>query len=161
MRSVFNVLALLAAFSPLHDVQAAPYTGLSVLESLNGIPHGWVQGDSVPASTRLRFRIAVKQENAYHFEQHVLDISTPDHPKYGQHMSREELKAMLRPSIDASESITGWLEAEGVPSADIEDDGDWINFYVPATEAERIMNTKSVNHCQRLAPGSGMSIRLK
>ena len=145
MRSIAYIVGLLSIVSPICNVQAAPRVGLSVLESLPGIPHGWFQGDAVPASKRLRFRIAVKQENAYHFEQHVLDISTPDHPKYGQHMSREELKAMLRPSSDASESIIGWLRAEGVPTTAIEDDGDWINFYVPATEAERIMNTKSVN----------------
>ncbi|KAL8848297.1 MAG: hypothetical protein Q9198_011198, partial [Flavoplaca austrocitrina] len=81
-------------------------------------------------------------ENAFHFEQHVLAISTPDDPKYGQHMSREDLKAMLRPSPDASMAILAWLRAEGVSSASIEDQGDWINFYVSASEANRILDTK-------------------
>lgn len=98
----------------------------------------------MPASKRLHFRIALKLQNQEEFEQHVIDISTPGHPKYGQHMSHQDLKRALRPESAATESIVGWLEAEGVPASDIEDDGDWINFYVQATEAERIMKTKLV-----------------
>jgi len=123
-------------------VLAAPSIEVDVLEQLRSIPEGWRQGDAAPAALRLRFRIAVRQENAYHLEQTVLDISTPGHPRYGKHFKRDELKAMIRPSADASQSILGWLQAGGVPKTDIEDDGDWINFYVPVLEAERILRTK-------------------
>ena len=143
MRSFTCLIGLLSVISPIINVQAAPRSAeLTVLESLPRIPHGWLQDDAVPASRRLRFRIAVKQQNAFEFEQHVIDVSTPGHSLYGRHMSREQLKHMLRPSSDATDSILGWLEAQGVPTVDIENDGDWINFYVPTTEAERILDTK-------------------
>ena len=143
MKSFTYLVGLLSVISSILKVQAAPRSaGLTVLESLPKIPQGWFQDEAVPASKRLRFRIAVKQQNAFAFEQHVMDVSTPGHPLYGNHLSREQLKDMLRPSSDATESILGWLEAEGVPATDIENDGDWINFYVPATEAERILDTK-------------------
>ena len=144
MRSLSYLVGLLSVVFPLVAVHGAPHSGLSVFESLPTIPRGWIQGEAVPSSKRLRFRIAIKQQNAHAFEQHVLDISTPDHPKYGEHMTREELKAMLRPSAEASESVVGWLESVGVSPKDIEDDGDWVNFYVPAVEAERILDTKLV-----------------
>ena len=128
------------------SVFAAFPSDLAVFENLPSIPQGWKQGGAVPASTRLRFRIAVKQQNAFEFEQHVIDISTPNHAKYGQHMSRDELKRMLRPSSDASEAILNWLDSEGVSGSDVEDDGDWINFHVAAVEAERILDTRSVNY---------------
>lgn len=115
---------------------------MSYVESLPRVPQGWQQGASVPAARRLRFRIALKQENAFAFEQHVIDISTPGHPKYGQHMSRDELKAMLQPSPDATAAILSWLTVQGVQARDIEDKGDWINFYVSASQAERILDTK-------------------
>ena len=120
----------------------APVAELAPLESLRAVPQGWHRGSSPPVDQPLRFRIALRQENAFHFEQHVLAISTPDDPKYGQHMSREDLKAMLRPSPDASMAILAWLRAEGLSSASIEDQGDWINFYVSASEANRILDTK-------------------
>ena len=118
---------------------------LEVLERLPSIPHGWSQGDAVPASRALKFRIAVKQENAFVFEQHVIDISTPSHSKYGQHMAYAELKDMLRPTSEATESIVGWLKAEGVPVENIEDDGDWIHLSISTATAERLFDTKSVS----------------
>ena len=130
----------LGLLSTIAQVSAVPVRDLKLFEKLNGIPEGWKQGPSVPASTILRFRLAVVQENAYDFEQHVIDISTPGHPKYGMHMSREELKRHLRPSTGAKDSLLSWLDTEGVSK--IYDDGDWINFAVSATEAERILNTK-------------------
>ena len=142
MKSFSFSVGLLSAFALF--VNAAPRAELRVFESLRGIPQGWTQNGSVPAATPLRFRLAIKQENANAFEQHVIDISTPGHENYGQHMSHAELKRMLRPSEDASNAILAWLNAEGVPASSIEDDGDWINFRVPAIVAERIMDTKLV-----------------
>lgn len=117
---------------------------LAIHEKLSATPHGWHQGCSVPPTKRLRFRVALKQQNAYEFEQHVVDISTPGHPKYGQHMSREDLKRALRPNDEAIGSVVGWLQDEGVPEWDIMDDGDWISFAAKAVEVERIMNTTFV-----------------
>ena len=142
MLSFTYFVALVSIIAAIIGVQAAPSTELAVLESLPAIPEGWHQGYAPPASKRLRFRIAVALHNAYDFEQHVIAISTPRHPKYGQHMSREELRTMLRPSTDATEAIVGWLNAEGVPADDIQDAGDWINFWVPTMEAERILDTR-------------------
>ncbi|KAI4117993.1 MAG: hypothetical protein LQ341_007642, partial [Variospora aurantia] len=79
----FNFLRGLVVFSAVFAASiAAPTstTDLEPLESLRAIPQGWHQGRSPPAAQRLRFRIALRQENAYHFEQHVLAISTPDNP---------------------------------------------------------------------------------
>ncbi|MCJ1257174.1 polynucleotide 3'-phosphatase [Lignoscripta atroalba] len=147
MRSLTYLLGLFSVISS--TVGAVPSPALTILERLPSIPQGWRQGDAIPASKLLKFRIALKQQNAFEFEQHVLDISTPDHPKYGQHMSRGELKRMLRPSSDATKSIMGWLEAQGVSAASIEDDGDWINFHVLTVEAERILNTKLASKAER------------
>ncbi|KAL8681458.1 MAG: hypothetical protein Q9224_001058 [Gallowayella concinna] len=140
--AVFQGLVVIATIFTPSNAAPAPATELKALESLRGVPQGWHQGGSPPADQRLRFRIALRQENAYDFEQHVLAISTPGDPKYGEHMNRDDLKAMLRPSSTASTAILDWLRAEDVPPSDIEDQGDWINFYVPTSQAEKIMATK-------------------
>lgn len=146
MRSFVHLSSLLLVFAAVNRVNAAVAptlaTDFAVVESLSQVPQGWEQGASVPAARRLRFRIALKQENAFAFEQHVIDISTPDHAKYGQHMSHDELKAMLRPSPPVTAAILKWLTGQGVPAKDIEDKGDWINFCVSASDAERIVDTK-------------------
>lgn len=138
------ILSLAAAFIGVRSApaRASTFDDLAVLERLSTVPHSWHQEHAPSSSKRLRFRIALRQENAFAFEQHVINISTPGHREYGQHMNHAELKRMLQPSSNASEAVLGWLEMQGVPRADIEDDGDWINFYVPAVEAERILDTK-------------------
>ncbi|KAL9610871.1 MAG: hypothetical protein Q9167_004445 [Letrouitia subvulpina] len=134
------LLAVFVAFTAT-IATPTPRAELVPLESLPAVPQGWHQGSRPPAGKRLRFQIALRQENAFKFEQHLLAISDPDHPKYGGYMSRDELKAMLRPRSTASQSVLSWLQTEGVPRKDIEDSGDWINFYVTTAAAERILNT--------------------
>ena len=158
MRSIACLSALLASVAHigLTALAPAPSLNFTVVESLPAVPQGWHQGPRVPASHILRLRIALKQDNAFAFEQHVIDISTPGHPYYGQHMHHDEIKAMLRPEEEASRAVLYWLASQGVPRSAIEDDGDWINFKVPAINAERILNTRfhlynnSVNKARRI-----------
>ncbi|KAL9098583.1 MAG: hypothetical protein Q9163_005792 [Psora crenata] len=153
MFSLVTLTVLYALLSILATVQSAPppASELVPLEKLREIPHGWQQDRATGAAEMLRFRIAIKQENAFQFEQHLLTISDPDHPNYGQHMKREELKAMLRPSEAATFAILTWLQSQGVPPTHIQDNGDWINFYVPTTEAERILHTKFYYYRNKMA----------
>ncbi|OMP88789.1 Tripeptidyl-peptidase SED2, partial [Diplodia seriata] len=72
----------------------------------------------------------------------LLDISTPDSANYGKHLKRDELKRMLRPEAQATDSIIAWLEASGIESEAIEDDGEWINFVASVSQAEKMMDTK-------------------
>jgi len=128
MVSFIGFLTVLVTAATITAVYAvpAPASELSIFENLPIVPQGWYQGIAVPTTKRLRFRIAIKQASAYILEQHLLAISDPDHAKYGQHMKRDELKAMLRPSDEVSSAILGWLSSQGVPAKDIEDNGDWI-----------------------------------
>ena len=153
MLSSFYLTGLSALLSIFATVQSAPAPAseFAPVEDIHRIPNGWVQGRAPSAAQMLRFRIAIKQENAFKFEQHLLSISDPDHPIYGQHMKRDELKAMLKPSDDATSAILNWLQSQGVPQTHIQDDGDWINFYVPTIEAERILHTKFYYYHNKMA----------
>ena len=144
MLSFKRFLGFSTLLTVLTTVQTAPVPSFELvpLEKLAETPQGWEQGRAVGAAQMLRFRIALKQENAFHFEQHLLAISDPDHPKYGQHMKQDELKAMLKPSEDASNAVLNWLRSQDVPRIHVQDEGDWINIFVSTAEAERILNTK-------------------
>lgn len=39
-----------------------------------------------------------------------MDMSTPDHDKYGQHLEGHEVDDMLRPHDDAYQAVHQWLE---------------------------------------------------
>jgi len=116
---------------------------LTVLEALNGKPEGWTAVGKPDAATPIFFRIAMTQSNQGMFEQTLNDISTPGHPKYGLHLKREELKAMIRPASEATEAVISWLVDSGVNRETIQDDGEWVNFIAPnVTVAETMLDTK-------------------
>lgn len=71
-----------------------------------------------------------------------MDISNPSHPRYGQHLKREELKELIKPHAESTSEILNWLERSGVAADDIENDGEWINFVAPVSTAEKMMDTE-------------------
>jgi hypothetical protein len=91
------------------------------LESLNEVPEGWTAAGHPDPSTPMFFRIAMTQPNQGLFEQTLSDISTPGHARYGQHLKRDQLKAMLRPAADATSVVMSWLTDAGVSQETIED----------------------------------------
>lgn len=67
-----------------------------------------------------------------------MDMSTPDHPSYGNHFNtHEEMKRMLQPSSESTDSIRDWLEGAGITK--IEQDADWVTFYTTVATANELL----------------------
>lgn len=82
-------------------------------------------------------------------------MSTPDHPSYGNHFNtHEEMKRMLQPSAESTDSIRDWLEGAGITK--IEQDSDWVTFYTTVGTANELLAanfqfyTNSVKQIERL-----------
>jgi tripeptidyl-peptidase-1 len=82
------------------------------------------------------------QPNHDLFEQTLMEISTPSHSRYGQHLKRDELKQLIKPRAESTNAVLSWLEDSGIPSEDIVDDGEWINFVATVSTAEEMLDTK-------------------
>ncbi|EAW21651.1 S53 family peptidase [Aspergillus fischeri NRRL 181] len=118
------------------DLGAAAESGYAVVEQLRNVPDGWIKRDAAPASESVRFRLAMIQERAAEFERRVIDMSTPGHSSYGQHMKRDDIREFLRPSEEVSDRVLSWLRSENVPAGSIESHGNWVTFTVPVSQAE-------------------------
>lgn len=70
-----------------------------------------------------------------------MDISTPGHARYGQHLKRDDLKELVKPRAESTDAVLAWLKESGVESKDIANDGEWINFVAPVSTAEAMMDT--------------------
>ncbi|KAJ5372515.1 Peptidase S8/S53 subtilisin/kexin/sedolisin [Penicillium concentricum] len=112
------------------------------VEQLEKVPDGWSRGNRPLASELIKFRLAITQHNAGDFEQKVIELSTPGHASYGQHMKRDEVKKFLSPSPAVSDRIIAWLRSENVPTSSIDLDGHWISFTVPISQAEQMLKTQ-------------------
>ena len=131
--------SLLGLLPILSSAFAAPQ--VETFEALLSVPEGFTKIRAANSNTKLFLRIALEQPGQAIFEQALLDVSTPDHPKYGQHFEGAELKAMLKPRSASTDSVLFWLKSSNVPAADIENDGEWINFYVSVANANAMLRT--------------------
>ncbi|KAK4865332.1 hypothetical protein LT330_009443 [Penicillium expansum] len=144
-------LSLQALASVLCHIQLAIAVGSSHqrVEQLDKVPDGWSRGDKPLPSKLIKFRLSITQHNAREFEQRVVELSTPGHASYGQHMKRDEVKQFLSPSPAISDRIIAWLRSESVPASSINLDGHWISFTVPICRAEQMLKTEFFNFHQQ------------
>ena len=117
MQSILYLAALMGA---------AAATSVT-MEELRHVPEGWHSVDVPDQSRSIHLRIAMTQPKQGLFEQALLQISTPGHVRYGQHLKREELKDMLRPTPDATSAVLSWLEDAGI--YEIENKGEWVRVF--------------------------------
>ncbi|KAI1162839.1 subtilisin-like protein [Nemania serpens] len=130
---------LCAVIALLQSVAA----GKNVLvESLPGVPAGWTKLRDATSDQLIKLRIALEQPNLAQFEQTLYDISTPQHVLYGKHLSREEVQDLVKPSEDSAAAVLGWLRAAGVDEADIEEDGEWVNFKTTVAKAANLLDAE-------------------
>lgn len=89
----------------------------------------------------VKLQIALLQNDVSGFEQHVLDISTPSHPKYGLHFEdHDEMKRMVLPSAETVSSVSAWLKAAGIDNVEI--DSDWATFKTTVGVANKLLDTQ-------------------
>lgn len=112
------------------------------VEQLGEVPQGWLRGSKPSPSTSMTFRLAMSQPNVAAFEQNVIDLSTPGHPRYGQHMEQEEVQRLLSPEAAISNQILAWLSLENVPPDITKVKGNWVTFRASVSQAERMLQTK-------------------
>ncbi|EXJ59644.1 hypothetical protein A1O7_03790 [Cladophialophora yegresii CBS 114405] len=121
---------------------AVPSGQLKVFEQLTDVPDGWYRGVPAPALARLKLHIAIRQDDKHAFlQEQLLRISDPEHELYGQHYDAHELNALLRPEPATSSAVLSWLEQQGIPAVEIEDNGDWISVDTTVTRAENLLDT--------------------
>ncbi|KAK7992015.1 hypothetical protein PG996_012972 [Apiospora saccharicola] len=135
-------LLALALMAVLCIVSGTADTSASiVVESLGQIPAGWMLAREANPNQNIRLRIALGPPNLDIFEQTLYSISTPQHPQYGRHLSRDELAEMMKPREDSTAAVLSWLQSSGVPVSDIEDAGEWVNFKITVGKAQDLLNT--------------------
>lgn len=116
--------------------------GYQIVEQLENAPLGWLRGDQPDPSTLIKFRLSVDSGNIESFQQNVIDLSTPGHPSYGQHLSLEQVRQQLSPPPEVSNRIVSWLNSENITADSIATDGNWFTFSTSVAQAERLLKTQ-------------------
>ncbi|KAK7031632.1 subtilisin-like protein [Favolaschia claudopus] len=122
------------------------------------VPRGW-EFHSTPAEDHLlEMRIGLKQNKLDELISSLYEVSDPDHERYGQHLSKAEVDALVAPHPDSVEAVEAWLQHHGINPDDAHfrsAGGEWISIHVSVAQAERMLDTKyGVYH----HPASGSSV---
>lgn len=114
----------------------------AIMDHLPSTPAGYRFVEHPPSYQLLQMGVAVTLPTLDQFERDLLDISTPGHPRYGHHMSMEELGAYFKPRDDAAMAIISWLKGAGVEEEGIVDNRGWINFEASVETVEDLLSTR-------------------
>ncbi|KAJ7129281.1 tripeptidyl peptidase A [Mycena epipterygia] len=98
-------------------------------------PRGWTIHGPAPLDHVVKLRIGLPQANFHVLEDHLYAISDPYNPRYGAHLSKEEVEALVAPQPESVDSVSQWLSSHGIQEEDIgrSPAGDWLTIRVPVS----------------------------
>ncbi|KAH8993283.1 subtilisin-like protein [Lactarius hatsudake] len=139
--SVLSIITIgplsgLATFAPRWDDVKAKHTWDSV-------PENWQNLGHPPSGTTIDLHIALKAQNENALIDVLYQVSSPGHPKYGAHLSREEVAELVAPPSDVLELANAWLAHRGIPPSAIltKHGGSWLTVIgVPVSRANELLS---------------------
>ncbi|KAJ7623738.1 peptidase S8/S53 domain-containing protein [Roridomyces roridus] len=140
--SALVVIAQLSAAKPLLNQR---WDDQSVKHAWVEIPKGWEYHSAPPADHLLDLRIGLKQDKIDQLISSLYEVSDPAHGRYGKHLSKEEVDALVAPHPDSVDAVEAWLEHHGINPSDAHfrlTAGEWVTIRVSVAQAERMLNTK-------------------
>jgi hypothetical protein len=89
-------------------------------------------------------RIGLKQEKIDELIASLYEVSDPTHSRYGQHLRKKDVDALVRPHAQTVKIVDEWLSYHGV-DADADavtrtGAGEWIELTVTVEKAERMLS---------------------
>jgi len=111
----------------------------NTFESLKSVPRGWTQVKAATGEENIKLRLSLKQQNLNTFYDKLLEVSTPDHPQYGNHYSGHELRSLLQPTKEASDAAISWLQDNNITA--INHEGEYILLSTTVAKANALLGT--------------------
>ncbi|KAL8191487.1 UNVERIFIED_CONTAM: polynucleotide 3'-phosphatase [Gekko kuhli] len=103
------------------------------------VPDGWRRLGRVAPSEVLSLTLALRQQQVGRLAELVERLSAPDSPQYGQFLTLEEVRALVKPSSLTTGTVQKWLEAHGVQDCQAVHTGDFLQCQMPTRVAEQLL----------------------
>jgi tripeptidyl-peptidase I len=76
----------------------------------------------------------------------LLEVSPPGSSNYGKHWTQQQIIDAFAPSDEAYDTVTRWLQNNGINRFTHSDNKLWIAFDLQASKAEELLYTKYLEH---------------
>ena len=110
------------------------------------VPRDWTEVGPAAKSDIIHLQIGLKQQNEGVVEQHLVEISDPNHARYGQHLSAAEVHKIVAPSEESIKLVQAWLADHSIDNVAIHPAKDWISVLVSIDQAEELLQTSYKNY---------------
>nr|GAT56545.1 subtilisin-like protein [Mycena chlorophos] len=142
--SVLVLVAFLAQFGAANPVAEKRWDDVEVKHAWVQVPKGWEYHSAPSPDYMLELRIGLKQDKLDDLIQALYEVSDPIHAKYGQHLSKEQVDALVAPHPDTTAAVNDWLEHHDIDPASCHSRssaGEWMTLHVPVSKAEEMLDT--------------------
>ncbi|KAH9009108.1 subtilisin-like protein [Lactarius deliciosus] len=114
------ILSFLTA-TPLSDFATplAPWGDMRVKHTWSAVPANWETLGCPSAGTTIDLYIALNPHQEDALIDALYEVSDPKHPRYGAHLSKEQVAELVRPHPNTLELVTSWLAHHGVRPSSI------------------------------------------
>lgn len=113
-------------------------------EKRGRLPLKWSKRNKLNSSIILPMRIALAQRNVNVIEKLLMDVSHPQSPKYGRHMTSAQIIDMFAPRQGTVSAVIKWLNDFGINITHIRNSTSkgWLSFNLTVAEAEELLKAK-------------------
>lgn len=143
MRTSFSRLVAFLLLGVSLSLAAPPSERTYKIKEQISRPRGWIKHTEAPADGRISLRIGLPQENYDLLEKQLYEVSDPTHKHYGQHLSKEQVEALVAPHPNSLSAVNDWLAEFDLNEEDLVRSSakDWIVLNIPVSLAEKMLNT--------------------
>lgn len=135
----------MVAFSLL-AVSALAATGASaaftkpkmVLHDERVAPAGFAPVKAAAATHVIDMRVRLAQRDPEGLRAALMAASTPGSPRYGKHLTRDEVAAFTRPREESLRAVQAYFSSRGLNATAANRAGDWLRVKVPAPAANSL-----------------------
>ncbi|KAH9172024.1 subtilisin-like protein [Lactarius sanguifluus] len=114
------VLSFLTATPLAHfATPLAPWGDVRVKHAWSSVPANWETLGCPSAGTTIDLYIALNPRHDNALIDALYEVSDPKHPRYGAHLSKEQVAELVRPHPDTLELVTSWFAHHGVRPSSI------------------------------------------
>ncbi|KAI9442675.1 subtilisin-like protein [Lactarius indigo] len=115
---VLSILAtsLLGSFA---KSLSPPWNDTHTKHSWDAVPKNWESLGRPPSGTTINLYIALKSRRENALVDTLYKVSKPGHPRYGAHLTKEQVAELIAPRSETLELVNSWLEHHGISSSSV------------------------------------------
>ncbi|KAF8265370.1 subtilisin-like protein [Lactarius quietus] len=113
--SVLAAVPLLSLATPLSSL----WDDMHIKHTWDAVPESWEGLGQPPSGTTIDLYVGLKPEHENALIDALYEVSSPKHPKYGKHLSKEQVAGLVAPHPNALELVNSWLGHHGIPASSV------------------------------------------